>query len=860
MSDEELIIKIKADTDKATKEINRLNTEVKKLHKTSDGKWSKDTKKGFDNISKSANSLNTQLKALAVTYLSFQTAKSLVTTAADIEEGFLGVAKTTGLAGEALAGLKDSILELSTKMAGISIEELQSIAETAGQLGISGTENILEFTEVIAKIGATTELSAEQAATGMAKLGQSMKVDVSDFDKLGSVINELSNTTTATAGDLLNLGQRIAGAGKLFGLTADEVLGLSATLTDVGVSAELGGTAISKVMLGMTKDSDAFAKAVGLSMEEFSILVRDKPVEALQSFIGALGELDKAAKIKALDDLKLTSSGTVQTMLKLSGATDTLTKNLKTAGDEWKRNTSLQKEYDVFSEGFNAQMEKVGNTVKKLAYKIGEELLPALKKAGEDFAKWVNSLDEAKLAEFGEDIAGVATALANVAGAVGSFVTAIGSFATSYPTLSKGLLGLIVALKAINILLPTVGTAMVAMGGKSAALGVASAATSTGVLSLRAALVKVATFAGPWGVAMAAMGVAATVAFDAYIDGAKKANEATNQASASLMASAVGTDALSNSYIKLNEQIAANGTVTQEQYDKVEQNIINEIAATEQRIAKMEQVKTKTAEQTAAIMDQASKLGFLQAQLDTLPAKYTIDLEIESRQAEKELEESLKRTEQKEIEKQLVIDKQAAYKDLDSFEKSVEDKKIESELEVETANAIADVDKAKDSMEQPTSSEHTVEDNVPAVLSDIDKLKVTTHSEHIIHIKEVRSSSEGGLMPQNLAVGGRFTGSGKVPGYDSTDSDRVNAKLTGGEYVIKRSAVDKIGVSALHAINSFKMPKIPGYAEGGLVGGASTPQNLTPINLNIGGNTFGVMGEREVAEALQNFINSEAGL
>lgn len=74
--------------------------------------------------------------------------------------------------------------------------------------------------------------------------------------------------------------------------------------------------------------------------------------------------------------------------------------------------------------------------------------------------------------------------------------------------------------------------------------------------------------------------------------------------------------------------------------------------------------------------------------------------------------------------------------------------------------------------------------------------------------------STGGSVPQNLATGGTFTGSGKVPGYDASDSDKVNAKLTGGEFVIKRSAVDKYGLGLLTQINNKKLGK---YANGGLV-------------------------------------------
>jgi hypothetical protein len=101
--------------------------------------------------------------------------------------------------------------------------------------------------------------------------------------------------------------------------------------------------------------------------------------------------------------------------------------------------------------------------------------------------------------------------------------------------------------------------------------------------------------------------------------------------------------------------------------------------------------------------------------------------------------------------------------------------------------------------------------------------------------------------------------------------------LTGGEFVIKRKAVDIIGVDNLYKLNnvvnskkmpSLKVPKLPGYATGGLVG-AGQPSasitspglgNLGTLTLQAGGQAHQVLAPKDVAEALQVFINSEGGL
>jgi TP901 family phage tail tape measure protein len=85
--------------------------------------------------------------------------------------------------------------------------------------------------------------------------------------------------------------------------------------------------------------------------------------------------------------------------------------------------------------------------------------------------------------------------------------------------------------------------------------------------------------------------------------------------------------------------------------------------------------------------------------------------------------------------------------------------------------------------------------------------------------------ANGGMVPAKFAMGGYAMGTDTVP-----------AMLTPGEFVIKKSAVDRIGPSALNKIN--------GYAEGGLVGGMSTTSsdsvynnNTYEINVNVSSNS-----------------------
>ena len=250
-------------------------SEVKQFTKEVD-KMGKKGKKSADKLRKSFERLKTRtlprLKSLTIA-----TAKwgvilgglagaaiigKVIKASADLERSMLNVRKTTGLSAETIDILRREFIAMSRAMP-IAADELAEIGAVAGQLGIQGRKNILAFTDVVAKIAITTDLTAQEAARSMAQIANVMKVPISETVRLGSVMNELSNTTVATARDIADLTLRMGGAGKQLGLTAAQIMGISATIRDMGVSTEVGGTAMSQVFTNVMTKTNKFTEAAG---------------------------------------------------------------------------------------------------------------------------------------------------------------------------------------------------------------------------------------------------------------------------------------------------------------------------------------------------------------------------------------------------------------------------------------------------------------------------------------------------------------------------------------------------------------------------------------------------------------------
>ena len=142
-------------------------------------------------------------------------------------------------------GLRDLAKELPT-----SHEEIANVAEAAGQLGIQ-TDKVVGFTKTMIDMGESTNMSADSAATSLARFANITGMSQDKFSNLGSAIVDLGNNLATTESEITEMGLRLAGAGKQIGMTEGDFVGFAAALSSVGIEAEAGGSAFSRLMVQM---------------------------------------------------------------------------------------------------------------------------------------------------------------------------------------------------------------------------------------------------------------------------------------------------------------------------------------------------------------------------------------------------------------------------------------------------------------------------------------------------------------------------------------------------------------------------------------------------------------------------------
>ncbi|MGG6495036.1 UNVERIFIED_CONTAM: phage tail tape measure protein, partial [Bacteroidetes bacterium 56_B9] len=99
----------------------------------------------------------------------------------------------------------------------------------------------------------STNLTAEDAATAIAKIANITGMSAEQYQRFGSSVVALGNNFATTESDILRMANRLASAGTIAGLTNQEILGLATAMSSVGIEAEMGGSAMSQTLAAIEK-------------------------------------------------------------------------------------------------------------------------------------------------------------------------------------------------------------------------------------------------------------------------------------------------------------------------------------------------------------------------------------------------------------------------------------------------------------------------------------------------------------------------------------------------------------------------------------------------------------------------------
>ena len=441
------------------------------------------------------------------------------TAAVQFESAFAGVKKTSdevfdanGKCVYSYQQLEDGIRSMAKEIPA-STTEISEVAEAAGQLGIK-TQDVLGFTRVMIDMGNSTNLSAEDAATSIAKFANitglaadtSMSAD-EKYKKMGSTIVDLGNNYATTEADIMNMATNLASAGTQVGMSESDILALATALSSVGMEAQAGGTAFSKALIEMQlaveTNSDSlkdWADVAGMSTSEFSKRFKEDATGALEAFIRGLskcgGESDSA--IKVLNDMGITETRMRDALLRSANASDVFSSAISTGKNAWEENTALTNEANKRYETTASKLAVMKNNLYDAGITLGNIFLPMIAEGTQKITGLIQKIDNL---DSGQQrmilgIVGIVAVLSPLLIGIGKVSIGISSIIGLGSKISGLFAGTAVAAAEVGTAAEGAGVAMAGAGTAAEGAGVAMAGAGTAAEGAGAAM------AGAGGVAL----------------------------------------------------------------------------------------------------------------------------------------------------------------------------------------------------------------------------------------------------------------------------------------------------------------------------------------------------------------------
>ena len=299
---------------------------------------------------------------------------------AQMDEHLSDVRKYTGLTTEAVEALNEEFKKMDTRT---PREQLNDLAADAGRLGLQSKQDILDFVSAADQINvALGEDLGEGAVKSIGKLAQ-MFSEASQLGlkegmlSIGSTINELAQSSSASEGYILEFTNRLAGVATQSGLTASQVMGLASVMDQNAVNVEKGATALQNVLVALYQQPQKMARAAGLEVKEFTRLLSTDANAALQQFLSALnqkGGMDRLAPI--LKEMNLSGAGVTQTLTTLAAHLDDLRQAQDQATAAFRDGTSCTNEAALANNTLQARIDRARKHLSDLRDELGKRLTP----------------------------------------------------------------------------------------------------------------------------------------------------------------------------------------------------------------------------------------------------------------------------------------------------------------------------------------------------------------------------------------------------------------------------------------------------------------------------------------------------
>jgi hypothetical protein len=233
-------------------------------------------------------------------FAAFQTAGKLISENIRLSDSFADLQIRIKGTSEDVDDLFENLKGLDTRT---SLAGLVDIANIVAKKGVP-REEIAGLTAEFDKLNIVLGSEIGDPSTATANIiklitifNDDKHVTAERVAEIGTSLFKLTTSGVATGEFLVNFAERVGAVRGITGLTLPNILGMGAALQQLGQRTEVAGTAAVQLTTRIFADIPKFAKAAGVSIQEFRDLLDQNPFEALIQVAEGLKEIssDKLA-------------------------------------------------------------------------------------------------------------------------------------------------------------------------------------------------------------------------------------------------------------------------------------------------------------------------------------------------------------------------------------------------------------------------------------------------------------------------------------------------------------------------------------------------------------------------------------
>lgn len=310
-----------------------------------------------------------------------------------LSDSIADVAKTTGLNAKELAKLGEDIRAIDTRTAQ---EQLYELAAAAGQLGIKSEAEVAGFVRAANMITVSLNELGTEATTQLMKIatltGESQDGTEKALLSIGSAINELTASSAAAAGPIVDLMNRMGGIAAQSKITSAQMAAIGATADALGQSVEITGTSMNKFLATLMSNTDQIAYALNMDAKALRSFINEgKTMDAVIAIFERMNDMGGLGKLApVMGDLGSEGARMTQVLAAMAEKVDFLKGQLEISTEAYEKATSIQNEYNVKNENAIAILQRMGNALKEIAVNnVAVDVITSLLRAMYNFFSYL---------------------------------------------------------------------------------------------------------------------------------------------------------------------------------------------------------------------------------------------------------------------------------------------------------------------------------------------------------------------------------------------------------------------------------------------------------------------------------------